>query len=153
MRWDLTATFRLYALAIIIGALTFVTVGTGDLAQASAAGFLVGLGLDGLGMLRWTAVANLANALAQAPSPLAPTVAFGLLTCVQKCASALGILIVGAMLGWRDNVVESAERLFPIVFAMGVAPMLGAIVCLVFAASLGVQTETPRVRVASHKNR
>lgn len=137
-RWQMYSTFRLCAAALGIGAVAFVTVGTNSVAGASAAGFLVGFGLNGLGMLLWTAAANLTAALATSPTRAVPTMVFGLLTCSQKTASALGILLIGTTLDWRDSMVDAADPLFAIMLVMGLAPLLGALVCLICAGGLSV---------------
>lgn len=132
-RRDVRTAFRLCAAILMLGALAFLSMGTHSAAWAAAAGFATGFGLNGLGMLLWTAVANAAAAPGAA---LAPTVTFGLLTLSQKCASAMGTLAIGAMLGWDGVAPASAASYFPIVLAMGLGPFAGALVCAVLAPRL-----------------
>lgn len=126
-RWQLEATARLCATIALAGGLSFMSLGAGSAAAACVSGFVVGCGLNGLGMLVWTAVGNLAAAPARSTATLAPAMAFGLLTCSQKSASALGILAIGAMLDWRG---AGAGAVLPVLLTMGAAPVAGALLCL-----------------------
>jgi Na+/melibiose symporter-like transporter len=135
-RWNVQAACRVCAVAALAGAGAFLLPGSGAAAWLPATGFLVGFGLQGLGMLLWTAVANLTAASARTPAPLAPTVVFGLLTFSQKSASALGTLAIGAILGAHQAGAASAGGLAPIVLAMGAVPLACALVGLVFARQL-----------------
>lgn len=133
VRWQPAATVKLCALAALAGGAGFAALAPQHAAWACACGFLVGFGLNGLGMLLWTAVGNLTAASAL----LSPALAFGLLTCSQKTASALGILVIGAMLDWRAGSGPAAFAMAPIVLAMGCAPVAGALVFLLAAARRG----------------
>lgn len=126
-RWPTQTVARLFAMAAAGGALGFLA-GSAHAAWAPAAAFAIGFGLNGLGMLLWTALANTAAAAAKVRTALAPTVIFGLLTCSQKTASALSVLFVSLALGHTGAPA--------IVLAMGGAPLAGALVCLAAAARL-----------------
>lgn len=130
-RRGLAPAFRCAALVLAAGAAAFMALGSRSAAGAAAAGFVVGFGLNGLGMLIWTRVGNLsAGAAARQPLLSAP-LASGLLTFTQKTASALGTVIVGAALELRGADVAPA-----ITLAMGLVPLSGAAACLAFARRL-----------------
>jgi Na+/melibiose symporter-like transporter len=135
--------FRLSAMALAAGAIAFTTVGARDAFLAAAAGFVVGCGLNGLGMLLWTAVGTLAAAsttLRRAPSP---TVVFGLLTFSQKTASSLGTLVIGTALDLGGTHATAAGSSSVIVLAMGIVPLAGAAICAACAGGIGRRTAAP----------
>jgi Na+/melibiose symporter-like transporter len=133
-RRGLARAFQASAAALASGAVVFVMLGAQDTRWAAAAGFVVGCGLNGLGMLLWTAVGTLAAASAALRHAPSPTVAFGLLTFSQKTASALGTLVIGAALG--PNGAQSAGSPTVIVLAMGLVPLAGAAVCAIWAGGM-----------------
>jgi Na+/melibiose symporter-like transporter len=142
-RWSVPAASRACALAAMAGAAAFLLLGTRGAAWLPAAALLVGFGLQGLGMLLWTAVANATAASAHAPAALAPTMVFGLLTFSQKSASALGTLAIGAILGTRDASIATAGSLLPVVLAMGAAPLACAVIGFVFSRHLAPAVQRP----------
>lgn len=131
-RWSRAAAFRSCAVTALAGALGFLALGVHGAAWASAAGFLVGFGLNGLAMLLWSGIADLAAA--RAHTSLAPTVVFSLLTFSQKAASALGTLAIGAMLGSQAAAAGAAPgSTSTLVLAMSAIPLAGALACLALA--------------------
>jgi Na+/melibiose symporter-like transporter len=123
--------FRVSASALAAGALAFAALGGRDAWYAAGAGCIVAFGLNGLGMLVWTAIGNLTASSAA----LSPTLTFGLLTFGQKSASALGTIVIGAVLHLQAAPAEAASPM-AIVLAMGLVPLAGAVICAVLAPRL-----------------
>jgi Na+/melibiose symporter-like transporter len=138
-RWHVPAAFRLSAVTLTAGAIIFMSVGTQSALWAATAGFIVGFGINGLGMLLWAAVGNFAAASASHPRSLPPTLIFGMLTFSQKSASALATLVIGAVLTLNGILPTAFGTFLPIVVAMSIAPIIGAVICLILADCLKVE--------------
>ncbi|MDN4037616.1 hypothetical protein [Massilia sp. YIM B02443] len=148
-RWSRAAAFRSCAVTALAGAPGFLALGAHGAAWASAAGFLVSFGLNGLAMLLWSGIADLAAARAH-PS-LAPTVVFSLLAFSQKAASALGTLAIGAMLASQAAATGTGPGpTLTLVLAMSAIPLAGALACLALAGVFAAQRRPAPGVVQAH---
>jgi Na+/melibiose symporter-like transporter len=134
-RWHAMLAFRVMAAILGCSSLAFALLGARHVEWAALAGFAVGFGLSGVGMLVWSAMGNLAAALAIRRHSLSPTMLFGMLTFTQKSASAAGTIVIGVTLNHHLEWERGASA-SPILWAMGLAPLLGALVCLLLARPL-----------------
>ncbi|MDP9013668.1 MAG: MFS transporter [Pseudomonadota bacterium] len=130
-RWSLPPAFRISALVMTLGATAFLGLGGQGVGAAALAGFVYGVGSNGLGMLIWVALANFAAPHGSGGRAHSTTMVFGLFTFVLKSGSAVAVEFVAEVLAGIDTAAATSWSL---VGPMGVMPLLGGLICL-FAAS------------------
>jgi Na+/melibiose symporter-like transporter len=147
---NLAVSFRASAVMLATGSVIFSCAGPNTVTIALA-GMIYGGGVGGLNLLLWSAMANLTASGPGNRSPTNPALAFGLVTCCAKLASATSVIYVSQLLhsvDYRSSLVASSWMLLA---PMTAAPLTGALICFVAAKKLrGVQPFTLSSRPRAH---
>jgi Na+/melibiose symporter-like transporter len=125
--------FRASNLVMVVGAGLFLLGAGRGAAAAGLSGLVFGGGVSGAGMLLWGALAqSVARPAGGARSP-SPALAFAMLTCAIKLASAIAVLGVGALLSSIDYHDPKVAGSWALLGPMTGAPVIAAILCQIFA--------------------
>ena len=128
--------FAASAVTVAVGAVVFVVAAGRSIPILATGGFLLGAGNGGLVMLLWSVFADAIADRRQHIGTLAPTVAFAVFTAVIKAASAVSILLVGALLtaiNYRNAEVATSWALLA---PMACFPLAGAAMSVLAAPFL-----------------
>jgi Na+/melibiose symporter-like transporter len=128
--------FAASAITVAGGAVVFVAAGGRSTPILATGGFLLGAGNGGMIMLLWSVFADEIADRRQHIGTLAPTVAFAVFTAVIKAASAVSVLLVGALLtaiNYRNAEVATSWALLA---PMACFPLAGAAMSLLAAPFL-----------------
>jgi Na+/melibiose symporter-like transporter len=130
-RSSLSAAFAVSALTVVVGAGAFI-LGVGRNAGIIAfGGFLFSAGHSGLGMLLWSAFADVvANGRLNRHIP-GPSFAFAILTSAIKLAAAASVLVVSHVLTDIDYHSAKVAASWSLLAPMATGPIIGAALCII----------------------
>jgi Na+/melibiose symporter-like transporter len=119
--------FCVSGVAMALGALTFMQLG-GNGAAAAISGLMLASGGGGLAMFLWAALADVVASRREVGEDR-PALAFAVVTCTIKLASALAVLMVGQALLTMDYRDAKVATSWPFLTAMAGAPLVAALIC------------------------
>jgi Na+/melibiose symporter-like transporter len=127
-RMSRRTAFCASAASMALGALMFIGLGGGSATTAAISGLLLAAGGGGLAMFLWAALADVVAAGADIGK--GPALAFAIITCAIKLASALAVLLVGQTLLRMDYHNANVATSLPFLIAMAGAPLVAALISL-----------------------